>query len=209
MCSSTDPTGHSLPTMVLEAAKKLLGKPPIPKAPITSEMSKIWCKEHGNEAATLKDLRFIAKSLISFVVFLRFNELVNVRVRDLVFSESHVAVRIPSRKTDCSCKGVEVVISKTGTKTCPVYHCDRYLEQPEQGGLYQLPDNFTFRRLQYTKKVFLCVLKKVPMSYASERDHLEHYLKSSGLNRKLYGLHSFRSGGATAAAKNGVCERLV
>ena len=74
MCGSPDPTGHSLPTMVLEAAKRLLGKPPI-----TSEMLKIWCKEHGNEAATLNDLRFIAMSLILFVGFLRLNELVNVR----------------------------------------------------------------------------------------------------------------------------------
>ena len=36
MCCSPDPTGHSLPTMVLEAEKILMGKSPIPEAPITS-----------------------------------------------------------------------------------------------------------------------------------------------------------------------------
>ena len=47
------------------------------------------------------------------------------------------------------------------------------------------------------------------MSYVRARNQLEQYLKSSGLNPILYGLHSFRSGGATTAAKNGVCERLL
>ena len=47
------------------------------------------------------------------------------------------------------------------------------------------------------------------MSYVSARDHLERYLKSLGLYPKLYGLHSFRLGGATAKAKNRVCESLL
>ena len=71
---------------------------------------------------------------------------------------------------------------KTDTETCPIYHLNRYLEQ---AGLYQLPDNFIFRRLQYTKKGLRLCLKNVPMSYVSARDQLERYLKSSGLNPKL------------------------
>ena len=207
MCGSPDPTGHSFPTMVLEAAKRLLGKPPIPKAPITSEMLKTWCKEHGSEEDTLKDLQFISMSLSSFAGFLRFKELVIVRVSDLAFSESHLAVRIPRSKTNCYSKGVEVVISKTGTKTCHVYHLNRY---SEQAGLYQLPDNFIFRRLQYTKKRLCLCLKIVPMSNVRARDQLEQYLKSSGLNAKLYGVHSFRSGGfANDSVTNRVCKRLL
>lgn len=34
-------------------------------------------------------------------------------------------------------------------------------------------------------------------------------LKNAGLDSKLFGLHSLRSGGATAAAKNNVSDRLI
>ena len=46
------------------------------------------------------------------------------------------------------------------------------------------------------------------MSYTRAREIVKTALSSIGLDPKLFGLHSFRSGGASAAASNGVSDRL-
>ena len=48
-----------------------------------------------------------------------------------------------------------------------------------------------------------------PVSKATMRARLRRSLVGLGLCQSLYGLHSFRSGGATAAAVGGVPERLI
>ena len=47
-----------------------------------------------------------------------------------------------------------------------------------------------------------------PIAYSRAREELLWYLDKCGYDAKLYGLHSFRSGGATAAASRGVNDRL-
>ena len=46
--------------------------------------------------------------------------------------------------------------------------------------------------------------------YCRAREVLLDRLTDMGLDKKLFGLHSLRSGGATAAASNAsVCDRLI
>ena len=48
--------------------------------------------------------------------------------------------------------------------------------------------------------------KNKPISYSTTRDDVLKVLKSIGLDSKVYGLHSLRSGGASAF---GVKDRLI
>ena len=47
-----------------------------------------------------------------------------------------------------------------------------------------------------------------PLSYTRGREIILSALKSIGLNERLFGTHSMRSGGASAAANAGVPDRL-
>ena len=48
-----------------------------------------------------------------------------------------------------------------------------------------------------------------PVTYNSMRAEMKKVLSDTGENEKLYGWHSARSGGATAAANAGISERLI
>ena len=48
----------------------------------------------------------------------------------------------------------------------------------------------------------------MPLSYTIAGEHILKAVEAIGLNTKLYGLHSFRRGGATYSARLGVKNRL-
>ena len=69
-------------------------------------------------------------------------------------------------------------------------------------------DSFIFRRTQTVKgKLVLCPRNK-PLTYSRARELLLHYLTKAGYAARDYGLHSFRSGGATVAANKGTKDRI-
>ena len=47
-----------------------------------------------------------------------------------------------------------------------------------------------------------------PISYTTARDSFLAAIESVGLKKELYGLHSLRSGGASAAANAGIPDRV-
>ena len=51
--------------------------------------------------------------------------------------------------------------------------------------------------------------KDVPVNYSTVREDVRSVLKKIGLKEWDYGLHSLRSGGASAAANFGVNDRLI
>ena len=67
-----------------------------------------------------------------------------------------------------------------------------------------------FRATTYFKKSNVHKLRRgnKPISYSTARTTVLGLIRSIGLNDKLFGLHSLSSGGATAAARNGVPDRL-
>lgn len=68
-------------------------------------------------------------------------------------------------------------------------------------------EDFIFRQVTFCKKNKSYKLRdnKQPLSYTRVRELLLSTLDSLGLDSKKYGVHSLRSGGATAA---GVSDRL-
>lgn len=95
-------------------------------------------------------------------------------------------------------------IAKTSSATCPVFWLRKYLALTNLKGQ---SESFLICRLAKTKKGHN-VLGHHPISYQTARksflDHTEHLATQSA-----FCLHSLRSGGASAAANNGVSDRRI
>ena len=146
--------------------------------------------------------------LVGFSGFLRFNEISNLKVKDIKFHDLHMSLYIEKSKTDVYRRGNEVIISKTNSKYCPVYWMKHYLSLAE---ISQKPDEYVFRSIRYFKslgKYKLCTINK-PLSYTRAREILLQALSELGLDIKQFGLHSLRSGGVTSASANDVPDRLL
>ena len=69
-------------------------------------------------------------------------------------------------------------------------------------------EEFLFRPVNYCKSSDTYKLRGGQLSYTRCLELLSEGLASVGLNPKNFGMHSLRSGGATAAANFGVPDRL-
>ena len=123
-----------------------------------------------------------------------------------MFHESYVDVFIEKSKCDHLREGHIVKISKTGSTACPIYWLRKYLDATN---LNHHPDGYIFCRLHKTKKGHN-VDHSHPITYETARKtFLDHLSQALPEDLKLYGLHSLRSGGASAAANNDVSDRLI
>ena len=76
-------------------------------------------------------------------------------------------------------------------------------------GIAEESCDFIFRHIIRMRSGFK-LDKKRRLTYCRAREVLLDRLTDMGLDKKLFGLHSLRSGGATAAASNAsVCDRLI
>ena len=203
-----DPTSESLPKLMLEASKRILSRPKNRKTPITSDMLINLCRFYGEENASLPHLRFLVMCLLSYAGFLRFAELIELKRADLDIFDSHLVIRLSKSKVDVYRQGDEVVIAKGSTEACPLKYTKRYLS--EVGELEDSQsNNYLIRRLVLSKKVYVLSKINKPITYSRARELLICHLEEAGYDPKQYGLHSFRSGGATTAANNGIPDRLL
>ncbi|XP_052094370.1 integrase/recombinase xerD homolog isoform X2 [Mytilus californianus] len=201
-----DPSENNLVASVLEGAHRKIGHSVVKKEPITPHILKnIVCK-YANNTCNLKDVRIACMCLLAYAGFLRFSELANLRRSDIQFSPTYLTLHLVKSKTDVYREGKDVVISKTGNITCPVDVLQRYLK------LANIPEesnDFIFRSICYCKSLNIYKLRKSShISYTRARELLLSALDSLGLDKKQFGLHSLRSGGATAAAEAGIDDRL-
>jgi len=104
-------------------------------------------------------------------------------------------------KNDQFRKGSWVFIACSSTPPCPVAVVKKFLWI---GG--HRKGSKLFRRVQSIKRG-VC-LRDQPMSYSRAKELFRKELEREGLNPSLFGVHSLRSGGASAAAALGVPARL-
>ncbi|KAK3099945.1 hypothetical protein FSP39_012245 [Pinctada imbricata] len=203
--SAPSPTESDLVKNVLEGAKRRLSHHVKKKEPITPQLLE---KMFDNLfiIGNLYNQRTICACLLSYAGFLRVSELLHLKICDVCFFESHMAIFIEKSKTDVYRDGNWLVISKTGTKLCPVINLQRYFEYGNFQNISN--DMFLFRNL--TKCCFGYIFRSnnIPMSYTRMREIFISAFSPFVSNIKDYGLHSLRSGGATAAASFGIHDRL-
>ena len=111
---------------------------------------------------------------------------------------------VESSKTDQLREGAWVVIARTQNKLCPVAMLERYCELASVTGEQE---KFLFRGLVTTKNGSR-LRSTGGLSYTRAREVVLDMLTAIGLDKKQFGLHSLRSGGASAAANAGVPDRF-
>ena len=196
------PTESSLVQSVLEGMRRTLSKPKVRKEPVSIEMLRAMVEAAG-ATPTLSDVRLLAVCLVAFAGFLRCDELIKLRCKDVSFNEQGMVINVVSSKTDQYREGASLVIARTGTPMCPVDMMQKYFSM---AGLSHTSDKL-FRGIVSTKAGER-LRKEGGLSYSRLRELLLAKIEQLGMDPKLFGMHSLRAGGATAAANAGVPDRL-
>ncbi|XP_065891826.1 integrase/recombinase xerD homolog isoform X3 [Dysidea avara] len=197
------PSSNLFVKTVLEGLQRSYAKPVVKKELLTVDMLE-RIVDDAEKSGALSDLRLATACLLGFAGFLRFDELIRLRPCEIKFSEEMLAIKILGSKTDQLRQGDEVVISRTGSRTCPVAMLERYMARTATPHEDQ---RFLFRPIQKTKH---CeeLRGTGKISYTCLRDLFRKKLSSLGYNVKDFGLHRLRASGATAAANAEVPDRL-
>ena len=195
-------SSHPLIKHLLDYAARNRFCASIKKEPLTPEILRYIC-EHAN-LHDLTSLRDVSMMLLGYSGFLRFNELVNLKLSDLHFYDDYLKLIIRKAKTDQLRRGNEVLIARSGNPTCPVGVLERYILLAE----IRDKDFFVFRPTVRSRTKCSLVNKNKCLSYTRAREcFLKRLQGVPGCSGKNFGLHSLRSGGATAAASSGANER--
>lgn len=207
MAGYPNPCTSDLTISVREGCHRTIGHKVInKKEPITSNILKQLCTLYGSESCSLLDIRICCMCLLSYADFLRFSELVQLKRSDICFCDTYMSLFIHKSKTDRYREGSNVIISCTNEITCPVKMTRRYLTLAK---INDQSDQYLFRPVTYCKNSNAYILRGDKcLSYTRAREILLGALTSLGLDKSKFGLHSLRAGGATAAANQGVCDRL-
>ena len=189
--------------VTLAGLQRKLAKPKVPKEPITTDILVALVDSLG-PTPILADIRLAASCLLAFDAFLRYDELAKLRCCDVRFAAHSMSVHITSSETDQYHEGASVLVARTGSSICPVAMLERYFSL---AGLSHRPKLRLFRGIVHTKKGGR-LRASGSLSYTRMRELLLDELSGLGFNAKSFGVHSLRSGGATAAANAGVPDRL-
>ena len=207
LCGLDNPMENQFVAIVLQGAKRSVGKPPSQqKEPMTVDMAKQVTELFGRGSNFLEH-RSVVICLLGFSGFLRISELIAIQIKDLKFSETHLDITIPKAKNDQMREGHIVHIARTFSQHCPVQWFSDYLEET---GLSNEDENYVICRLAKTKTGHNAHGNR-PLSDSTVRDLFNRDIAPicENLEPGSYCLHSLRSGGASAAINNGVSERLI
>ena len=160
-----------------------------------------------DDTFSLKNARIMCYALLAYAGFLRFDEASQIRRSHISFLKTHLSLYIPKSKTDQLRHGKTLVIAKTGGLLCPVTFLKCYLLL---ASIHREDDQFLFRNIVHSASTGerKLVDDDKCFSYSVCRDSMISVLKLHKIDHKLYSLHSFRSGGASAAANAKVPDRL-
>ena len=206
LSSCTNPCNSRFVHLARNAAYRTVGRPIVKKEPVLPSHLDELVKRFGHSNAKLDDLRVVTMCLLAYAGFLRFSELSALKRNNFKFFENYVQVFIESSKTDRFREGDSITIARSDLNTCPVSMLLRYFQAAK---VPNDSEEFVFRSIQFYKSTNSYALKgTAPLSYTRTREIMLQKFKQIGLDPKLFGVHSLRAGGATAAARFGVSERL-
>lgn len=144
--------------------------------------------------------------LLSFVTFLCYNELRNLKCCDIKIFDDYLSICINKSETDQYRQGNEVLVAKGFTASaCPVNMMHKYVTLPE---VSLSSTDFLFKPVFHMHGITRSIYKNKKFSHTSTWENIISRLRevSSGLN---LGLHSLGSGGATAAVTYSINKRCI
>ena len=106
------PTDNPFVQLAFEGCQRLSQSETTKKEPITSEMIKFLVNKFGGKNASLPDLRFLFTCLLDFSGFLRIDELLSIKIKQLRINSSHLEILVPKSKTYQHREGHIVYISR-------------------------------------------------------------------------------------------------
>ena len=133
-----------LPYLVLEGIKRTSQKISLKNLPLTTEHLHKLYKIFGGKNMDLKDLRTTLICVFSFMGFLRYSEVSNLRMSDIVIHDSYMAIFIEKSKTDIYRNGNWLYLAKLKSKLCPMSLLRRYMELAQ---IDKHSNGYIFRRL--------------------------------------------------------------
>ena len=144
--------------------------------------------EAAGPTPSLSDVRLLAVCLVAFAGFLRCDELIKLRCKDVSFNEQGMVINIMSSKTDQYREGASLVIARTGTLTCPVSMMQKYFSM---ASLSHTSDKL-FRVV--STKNGECLRRGGGLSYSHLRELLLANTEQLGMDPKLFGIACERVG---------------
>ena len=141
MAGVPSPTESTFVKSTVQGLQRKLAKPVVIKLPVTVAMLEAIV-DNAERSGSLADLRLAKACVVGYAAFLRFNELVHIKAEDIKVEEGFMSIQIPQSKTDQLRKGNEVVVSRTGSKLCPVSIIERYMAR---AGIVQSKARYIFR----------------------------------------------------------------
>ena len=101
MAGYSSPTDDPIVSATAEAARRMLGKPVSPKEPLQLDVLESMAQFYNTPNAPLKHIRFLFVVLVGYSGFLRIEEIINVRVKDISFvDKQYMSIFIEKRKND-------------------------------------------------------------------------------------------------------------
>ena len=173
----------------------------VKKELISAEIIKTIIDKFAGPSANLKDIRVACICSLGFAGFFRYNELSNIAPVHLEFFPDYFRVFVPGAKNDIYREGNYVYIKRLNSEYCPVALLEKYITTCNIGLNCSVALFRPVRLFKFTNSYKLYGIK---LSYTRCREIFKECLKEIGVDHKLYGLHSLRSGGATSAVS---CNR--
>ena len=202
-----DPTKEApLLHYLCTAIKRYTGENSFKRKPITISLlhSLKTSLSHRRQLRSHDRHLFWAAFTLAFYGFLRaseytsstpaqYNRYLHLLRKDIKIQKDRMTVRIKGSKTDQCKTSTSLLISKTGTRTCPVTAMQVFLKHSHHHKSLPL---FTFQDGTFLTR------RKVSMMTKS-------LLSSKVSDIHLYSSHSYRIGAATAASAAGIPDSLI
>ena len=187
------PTSSRAVTRSLHGAKRLFGSPSVPRKIITRSILSSLFNLTLRPGATFILFRTVWRIFIEFYGLLRFNEVKNLTIADIHWTDLGFDIFIAKSKTDQSRKGDWVAIaSQPNSPACPVSFTRKYLSMLPYATGFVMP---SVKSSVISTEHSLC--------YNTALRDLRTVLRLIGIDPQGYGEHSGRRGGTTAAAAKG------
>lgn len=195
-----DPCQEKIVTRTHEAARRILAQPKRRKQPATKPMIQKLFAELS-DTGSLKDLMTVTLVVVAFAGMMRWDDLSHIYADEVEISSTHMSVFLEVRKNDQLRHGHRVIISRWPGEICPVALVEELLANGGYQGHSPL-----FGRIRKSRSGPRIAGR---MSYSRARELVKEAFERIGVDSGDFGLHSFRSGGASLAAAMGVPERLI
>lgn len=212
-CAQNNPTKHPLCKAVRAGCKRTIGvavhnrKEPLSLETVTAAVELLLT---GDTPPPHK-VMLAAFTATCFAGFLRYDDAARLLTRDVRFFPDHAVLFLEKRKNDQVRSGNLVYLARGTSAACPVALLDRHIKGAAlapAAPLFQGFDGQAARRGGYA------TLNGAPISYQQAHYQVLATVAkvlgvTHGAAQAAYGLHSLRSGGATAAAQSELLEERL